>query len=142
VPALKPTWGTIKVRSPLPEAQVIAAVREVARGIDPVVAPHDIEGFDATVDRALSEQRLFARTTGIFAAVAAMLAGIGIYGMMAGAVAERRKEFGIRLALGAEGRSVLALVLRSAMTLAAIGLVTGLAGRRRFAASWRRAFTA
>jgi predicted permease len=128
VPAVDPTWGTIQVRSPLPEAQVIAAVREVARGIDPVVAPHEIEGFDATVDRALSEQRLFARTTGIFAAVASMLAGIGIYGMMAGAVAERRKEFGIRLALGAKGRSVLTLVLRSAMTLAAIGLVTGLGG--------------
>lgn len=128
VPAVNPTWGTIQVRSPLPEAQVIAAVREVARGIDPVVAPHDVEGFGAAVDRALSEQRLFARATGIFAAVAAMLAGIGIYGMMAGAVAERRKEFGIRLALGAKGRSVLALVLRSAMTLAAIGLVTGLGG--------------
>jgi putative ABC transport system permease protein len=127
-PSVNPTWGTILVRSPLPEAQVVAMVREVARGIDPIVAPHDIEGLGASVDRALSEQRLFARTVGIFAAVAAILAGVGIYAMMAGAVAERRKEFGIRLALGAKRSSVLTLVVRSAVSLAALGLATGLGG--------------
>ena len=127
-PAVNPTWGTIQVRSSMPQAQVIATIREVARRLDPVIAPHDIEGFDASVDRALSEQRLFARASGIFAAVAAVLAGIGIYGMTAGAVVERRKEFGIRLALGARAGSVLGLVMRSAASLSAVGLVLGFAG--------------
>ena len=127
-PAVKPTWGTIQVRSSLPESQVVATIREVARRIDPVVSPHDVEGVGASVDRALSEQRLFARTSGIFALVAAILATIGIYGMMSGAVAERRKEFGIRLALGARAGSVLGLVMRSAAMLSGVGLLLGLGG--------------
>lgn len=82
-PAVNPTWGTIQVRSSMPHAQVIATIRDVARRIDPVVAPHDIQ---------------------------------------------RRKEFGIRLALGARAGSVVGLVMRSAAVLTAIGLVLGLSG--------------
>jgi ABC-type antimicrobial peptide transport system permease subunit len=64
----------------------------------------------------------------LFAVIAAVLAGIGIYGMMSGAVAERRREFGIRLALGASARSVMSLVLRHALLLAGIGMIVGIAG--------------
>ncbi|MEX2661774.1 MAG: ABC transporter permease [Vicinamibacterales bacterium] len=128
LPAQRMTWGMIQARSSLPSAVTIATVRQVARAVDPVVMPYDVEPFGASLDRVLAEQRLFARTTGVFAAVAAVLAGIGIYGMMAGAVAERRKEFGIRLALGARAVSVLALVLRPALTLAVVGLLLGLGG--------------
>ena len=128
VPADKVPWGTIQARSTLPDSQVIQAIRHVARSLDPVVAPSEIEVFGASVDRALAEQRLFARTSAVFAIVAALLAAIGIYSMMAGAVSERRKEFGIRLALGAKGSSVLTLVFRSALLLAIIGLVVGLGG--------------
>jgi putative ABC transport system permease protein len=127
-PAVDPSWGTIQVRSALPAAQVIATIREVARSIDPVVAPHDREAFGTAVDRALGEQRLFARVSGIFAAVGALLAAIGIYGMMAAAIAERRREFGIRLALGASGAAVVRMVVRSAVTLAGIGLLFGVGG--------------
>jgi predicted permease len=126
-PAVKPTWGTIQVRSALPPPQVVSTIRAIARSIDPVVAPHDIESFDTTVDRALSEQRLFARVSSIFAVVAAILAGLGIYSMMAGAVTERRKEFGIRLALGARATTLTALVLRSSAMMASVGLIIGLA---------------
>lgn len=128
LPAHGMSWGMIQLRSALPSAVTVATVREVARALDPVVMPYDVEPFGASLDRVLAEQRLFARTTGIFAAVAAVLAGIGIYGMMAGAVAERRKEFGIRLALGARAGSVLALVLRPALMLAVVGLLLGLGG--------------
>lgn len=132
LPAHGMSWGMIQLRSALPSAVTVATVREVARALDPVVMPYDVEPFGASLDRVLAEQRLFARTTGIFAAVAAVLAGIGIYGMMAGAVAERRKEFGIRLALGARAGSVLALVLRPALMLAVIGLLLGLGGAAAF----------
>jgi len=128
MPTGQPSWGQIVARSSLPAAQTIAALRETAKAVNPVVLPHDVEPFSAAIDRVLAEQRLFARLTGVFAAVAALLAGIGIYGMMTGAVAERRKEFGIRLALGARTSSVLALVMRTALLLAAAGTVFGLAG--------------
>jgi len=134
LPASRPTWGTMQVRSALPPAQTIATIRQVARSLDPVVMPYNVEPFTASIDRILAEQRLFARLSTIFAAIGALLAGIGIYGMMAGSVAERRKEFGIRLALGARGSSVLALVLRGSFALSIVGIALGIgaaAGLRR-----------
>jgi predicted permease len=133
-PTSAPTWGQIQVRSSLPPAEAIGTIRDVARALDPVVMPHDIESFGASIDRVLSEQRLFARLSGLFAAVAGVLAAIGIYGMMAGTVAERRREFGIRIALGARAATVLRQVMRTAVWLAVPGVVFGVfaaAGLRR-----------
>ena len=120
------TWGNIVVRSSLPQADTAATIRQVTRSLDPAISPPLVESFATIIDGVLSEQRLFARLSGVFGAVAALLAAIGIYAMMSGAVSERRKEFGIRLALGANGTSVLQLVLRSALTLAGAGLIIGL----------------
>ena len=125
-PAYQVAWGTIQVRSALPVGASIVMVREIARSVDPLVTPYDIEPFGASIDRVLSEQRLFARLSGLFAAVAALLAGIGIYGMMAGAVSERRREFGIRLALGARAASLIRMVVRTSVALAVAGVVLGL----------------
>ncbi len=111
----------------MPFAETAAAIRDVARATDPELPPYDIEPMAASVQRVISEQRLFARLSALFAAIAALLAGVGIYGMMAGAVAERRREFGIRLALGAHARGVLTLVLRGALPTAIAGLIAGLA---------------
>jgi putative ABC transport system permease protein len=121
-------WGSVSVRSTMPFAQTAAAIRQVARTLDPSLPPYDVEPMSAALDRVISEQRLFARLSGLFAGLAALLAAVGIYGMMAGAVAERRREFGIRLALGARARSVLTLVLRGALPIAGAGVVAGLAG--------------
>jgi hypothetical protein len=122
------TWGSVVARSGLPAANVAVAAREAMRSVDSAFTPPVIEPFEAAVDRVLAEERLFAKLSSIFAAIAALLAAIGIYGVMASTVIERRKEFGIRLALGAKGTSVAALVLRSALTLAGIGLTLGLGG--------------
>ena len=127
-PEPRPEWGTVQVRSRLPDAAAIAVIRDAARAVDPLVMPADLERFDAAIDRALSEERLFARLTMLFAVIAALIAGIGIFGMTAGAVTERRHEFGIRVALGASARSVFGLVLRHALLLAAVGAVLGVAG--------------
>ncbi len=81
---------------------------------------------------------------GTFAAVAILLAGVGIYGVIAYNVAQRTKEIGIRIALGAQQRQMLAMILRQSLTMAAIGIAVGLVGRfRRDAlvkrvAFWRR----
>ena len=122
------TWGTIVLRSDLPAVQTAATVRSLTKALDPAFGPPHLETFDSMIDGVLSEQRLFARLSGLFAVVAALLAGIGIYAMMAGAVAERRREFGIRLALGARQGMIAGLVLRQAIVLGGIGVIAGLAG--------------
>lgn len=120
-------WGTVAVRSSMPLAQSAAAIRSVARTIDASLPPYDVEPMSAGVDRVLSEQRLLARFSGLFAAVAALLASVGIYGMMACAVGERMREFGIRLALGARAGVLLRQVLLSAVRVTAAGLALGTA---------------
>jgi predicted permease len=92
-------WGSVAVRSSRPFAETAAAIRAAARDLDPSLPPSDLEPMRAGLDRVISEQRLLARASGIFAAIAALLAAVGVYGMMAGTVAERRRELGIRLAL-------------------------------------------
>ena len=121
------SWGHVVVRSTLPATQVSSTVREVLRSVDPAFTPPLVEPLGAMIDRTLAEQRLFARLSTVFAIVAALLAGIGIYAMMAGAVTERRREFGIRLALGAAAASVLRLVVRSAVVFGLAGVTAGLA---------------
>ena len=138
LPATKPTWGTIQVRTAAGGADTVKMLRAITRDVDPVVIPNEVEPFGASIERLLAEQRLLARLSAIFAAVAAVLAAIGIYGMMSGAVMERRREFGIRLALGAGGRTVVTLVMRTAVLLAGCGVIAGLIGAavlRRFVES-------
>lgn len=119
-------WGSIVVRSSRPFAETASAIRAMARELDPSLPPYDLEPMAAGLDRVIAEQRLMARLSGVFAVTAALLAAIGVYGMMAGAVAERRREFGIRLALGAPPLVVLNAVLGSAVRTGAVGLAVGL----------------
>ena len=78
------------------------------------------------LQRSLSRPRFFSTLVAAFGGLAVALALIGIYAMMAWSVSERRQEFAIRLALGASGSTVIGMVLRQAMTLAAAGVAAGL----------------
>jgi predicted permease len=118
--------GRVFVRTSMAEAVVATSVRDVVRAMNPLMPPYDLEPFSASLDRVLAEQRVLARLSTLLAAVAALLAAIGIYAMMAGAVGERMREFGIRLALGARAGSVVRLVLRQALWVIALGLGAGL----------------
>jgi ABC-type antimicrobial peptide transport system permease subunit len=80
------------------------------------------------LDKSVAPQRLNLVLLGTFAFVALVLAAVGIYGVMAHSVAQRTQEIGIRMALGAQMKDVLTLVLRSGMTLALIGVAIGLTG--------------
>jgi putative ABC transport system permease protein len=121
-------WGAVHVRSVLPFAQTAAAIRDVTRAIDPALPPYDLEPFGAGIERTISEQRLFARLSGLFASAAALLAAVGVYGVMATIVGERSREFGIRLALGARTATLLALVMGRAVLIAGIGIIAGVLG--------------
>jgi putative ABC transport system permease protein len=82
--------------------------------------------LDQALDQRLSEPRLYSTLLGVFAAVAVALAAIGVYGLMSYSVAQRTHEIGIRLALGAQGRDVLRVVVGEGMTLVLAGLSLGL----------------
>src|SRR5581483_3916557 len=115
---------TLMIRS---RAPLLTLVPEVKRAIVSVNAALlvDFQTLPDQVDKRLMRERLMAVLSGFFGGLAALLATIGLYGVMSYTVARRRNEIGIRMALGAERRDVIAMVMREAATLLAVGVVVG-----------------
>jgi putative ABC transport system permease protein len=87
----------------------------------------EIKSMDQVLADSLARRRLYMLLLGVFAAAAVLLAAVGIYGVMAHSVSQRTHEIGVRLALGAERRDVLRLMLRRGMGVTMIGVAIGLA---------------
>lgn len=107
---------------------VVAQVRDAITRADPNAALDAIVPMDSLVANSVARHRFYAVMLTLLAAVAGLLAAIGIYGVLAYSVVERTREIGLRMALGARRQTVLALVLRRGLTCAAIGILLGLAG--------------
>lgn len=115
------------VRSSLPFEAIAPSIRKAVLELDPELPIDDLRPLQTRIDDSLVARRSPALLAGLFASLALLLAGIGLYGVMAYTVAQRTREFGIRLALGAQHGALLRMVLRQGIRLAAIGLVSGLA---------------
>jgi putative ABC transport system permease protein len=104
---------------------LIAALRSTLRSVDPTLPLYQVTTLADAVDRSMSRDRFTTMLLSVFAVVSLLLAAVGIYGVFAAEVTARHKEIGVRLALGAQERGVLALLLRRALTLACAGAGVG-----------------
>src|SRR5580693_5640607 len=104
------------------------AVRHVVESVDPNVPVHSISSMDEIIARSLADRRFALELLGVFAAVALLLAAIGIYGVMAYSFSQRTHEVGIRMALGAQRLDILRMALGEGMKIVVIGLASGLVG--------------
>src|SRR5262249_41380351 len=105
-----------------------AALRSVLSGLDKDVPPYDVTLMADIVARSTAGPRFYTTLLGSFSCLALLLAAAGIYGLMAYSVAQRARELGIRIALGAGARNVLMLVVGEGLTLVLIGCAIGIAG--------------
>jgi predicted permease len=118
---------SIAIRSSLPPAMVINEVHGVLRSMDPSIAATDVQTMGDLISLATARRRFQTSLLTVFAAIALIMALVGLSGLMTFSVNRRTREVGIRMALGAARRHVLLLILRNASMLVACGLGLGLA---------------
>lgn len=129
-------WSSVEmvVRSSRTTSALIPDVRNVIRNHDPEMATGDVYTLNQIVDKAIAPRRLTTSVLGAFSALALLLAGLGVYGVVAYSVGQRDKEMAIRVALGGRGLDVARLILNEGVIVAvigaAIGLVIALVGTR------------
>jgi ABC-type antimicrobial peptide transport system permease subunit len=126
-PGATGTSAVFFVRSGLPPGEAAAVARAALREIDPTLPLADVGPLTASVDGLIPEERVLALLVGGIALVALLLGLSGVHAVIAHTVAERTREFGIRLALGAPRAAVSGGVLRGVAVLAIVGLLGGLA---------------
>ena len=116
---------SVVLKTSIPPASVIDAARREVYAVDASIPISNLRTLEQIVSRSISQPRFYMTLLAVFAGVALLLAAIGIFGVLSYAVAQRTREIGIRMALGARERTVVALVVRHAMILASAGVLIG-----------------
>ena len=123
-----PTTLNIVLRTTLPPSTLRTQIEALVREADPSVPIVRLRDMNGVFEESIRRPRLLAQLLGGFAGLALLLAAIGTYGVLSYMVAERRREIGIRMALGADQGSVLSQVMKQGLLLTTIGIIAGLAG--------------
>jgi putative ABC transport system permease protein len=125
-PRHTPRTYTLAVRSEASAESVARDVRAIARDLDPDVPLYEVGAMTDRIEGSVASRRFALTLVTLFASVAVGLAATGVHGVLVVAAAQRRREFGIRMALGSSGRRIVSLVVGETATLVAIGLGVGL----------------
>jgi predicted permease len=119
--------ASFEVRTAASPEQLVPTIRQVVAQLDPNLPLRDVSTQTQQIDRLLFQERLVARVSSFFGALALVLACVGLYGLLAYEVARRTREIGIRMAIGAEARNVLTMVVKQGLALALLGAAIGVA---------------
>jgi predicted permease len=123
-----PNGFYLLIRTAIPPSSIATTVRKAILALDPGLPLDDVHTMQSRIDDTLVVRRSPAVLAGIFSGVALLLAAIGTYGVLAYAVGQRKREIGVRMALGAQPSQVLSLFMAFGATLLGIGVALGIAG--------------
>jgi ABC-type antimicrobial peptide transport system permease subunit len=116
---------SLTIKTDMPPGPIIAAVRAELRAVDPEVPASQVRDMDDVLYSSVADRRLNTALIGAFGVLALTLAAVGLYGVMAFTVAQRTREIGVRLAIGASRQRVLGMVVGQGLRLVAIGIALG-----------------
>jgi putative ABC transport system permease protein len=116
------------VRARMAPASLAASIRAAVRGVDPKLIVLNVRPMDTIVGDTIATRKFNATLLGLFAALALALAATGVYGVLQYSVIQRKREMGIRIAIGASSSAMIRLIVGQAVVLAAVGVAIGLAG--------------